>query len=55
MESRVIQIGNMNVESDRNTTSYRIYSVKGVAPTLITAMGGGHTPLIIQQSDNKYR
>lgn len=46
---KVIQLGNIYPDTDgfKNKTSGRVYSIEGLAPTLITALGGGKTPIIV--------
>jgi hypothetical protein len=44
--SEIIQIGQWNNSTRKNPSQYRVYAPKGIAPTLITAEGGGKEPHI---------
>ena len=43
---KIIQIGNVYQTQFDNPTGGRVYSVKGLAPTINTCGGGGHIPYI---------
>ena len=46
-ESNIIKIGTLNPKFDQIG---RVYSIKGISPTIPTASGGGHIPKILQQT-----
>ena len=51
----IIIVGKMNHKIDNTFESAnRVYSPKGIAPTLPTGVGGGHIPKIIEvKNENK--
>lgn len=53
--NRVIQLGGIanQITSTRdNPQRYRVYDIKGIAPTLHCARGGGLNPYIIVRNSN---
>ena len=53
---RVIQVGNfVNTGNWDNPQRGRVYSPEGIAPTVNTGSGGGHTCQIIVKGDSDER
>ena len=52
-EKKIIQIGNVYQTQFDNPTRGRVYSVKGLAPTINTCGGGGHQPMILESYEYK--
>ena len=52
-EKKIIQIGNVYQTQFDNPTRGRVYSVKGVAPTINTCGGGGLQPMIMESYEYK--
>ena len=55
MMKKIIQVGNTMPDTPRfhNRTSGRVYSSKGICPTLNTAQGGGKVPSLGTAVDDK--
>lgn len=54
--ARVIQVGNfVNTGNWDNPQRGRVYSPEGIAPTVNTGSGGGHTAQIIVRGDSDER
>ena len=56
-KNQIIQIGNVYQSQFDNPTRGRVYSVKGLAPTINTCGGGGLQPMILEidESDTTAR
>ena len=52
-EKKIIQIGNVYQTQFDNPTRGRVYSVKGLAPTINTCGGGGLQPMIMESYEYK--
>ena len=52
-EKKIIQIGNVYQTQFDNPTRGRVYSVKGLAPTINTCGGGGRQPMILESYEHK--
>ena len=50
---KIIQIGNVYQTQFNNPTSGRVYSVKGLAPTINTCGGGGPQPMLLETYEYK--
>ena len=51
--NKIIQIGNVYQSQFDNPTRGRVYSVKGLAPTINTCEGGGRQPMILESYEHK--
>lgn len=47
MINQIIQIGNITITKRKNPNQGRVYSVKGICPTINTMSGGGRQPHIL--------
>ena len=52
-KNQIIQIGNVYQTQFDNPTRGRVYSVKGLAPTINTCGGGGLQPMILESYEYK--
>lgn len=51
---KVIQIGNLDPNKRRkNSNNLRVYSVKGISPSLCADMTGWKTPLLLVNTERK--
>ena len=56
-KNEIIQVGGIanQITSTRdNPQRYRVYDIRGIAPAINTAQGGGLNPYVIVRNENEY-